>query len=259
MKKLAYILVFAVLFILQGCKSYTSNIILKTKTEEQTWKSAYESVVVENPLKPGDKIQFSVFTNEGESIIDPSGSLVTTKSFSDGNSSAMDKPTYEVLENGSCLFPLLGKIQVNGLKTSQLDSLLSAQYETYYNGVYVISKITNKKIIMLGGKGGQIIPYTTNMNLLEAIALYGGLPDNSKGFNIRIVRGDLKNPEVKIVNLRTLSDMKNSIVTLKPDDIIYIEPVRRPASESIRDNMYILNIVQVLITMSILFSQLSNP
>lgn len=255
MKTSFYLFLLACMGILQGCKTYTSNIILKTKPEEQNWKSVYESLVVENPIKPGDKLQFSLYTNEGESIIDPSGTLVATKSFGDGTVSTPDKPTYEVLENGICLFPLIGKMQVSGLKTSQLDSVLSGLYEKYYNGVYVISKVINKKIIMLGGQGGQIIPFTTNMNLLEALAVYGGLPDNARGYNIRVIRGDLKNPEVKIVNLRTLADMKSSIVTLKPDDIIYIEPVRKPGSESVRDNLYILNIVQVLVTMSILFNQ----
>ena len=96
------------------------------------------------------------------------------------------------------------------------------------------------------------------MNLLEAIAIYGGLDDKSKGYNIRIVRGDLKNPQVMVVNLRTISDMKKSIVNLNPDDIIYIEPVRRPATESVRDNLYIVNIVQVFLTLSVLLQTLSK-
>ena len=155
------------------------------------------------------------------------------------------------------MFPVIGKLQITGLKTSQLDSVLSSKYESYYNGVYVISKVVNKKIIILGGgKGGQILPFTSNMSLLEVIALYGGLDDKSRGYNIRVIRGDLKNPEITVVNLKTITDMKSSIVTLKPDDIVYIEPVRRPTSESLRDNMYILNIFQVMLTTAVLIRTL---
>ncbi len=243
---------------ISGCKSYTSNVILKTEPTDINWQSAYSKVTIEYPIKAGDKIQFSLFTNLGESIIDPAGNLVAVNTgFGEENKSNVDKPTFEVLESGMCLFPVIGKLQVNGLKTSQLDSVLSARYESFYNGVYVISKVINKKIIILGGgKGGQLVPFTSNMSLLEAIAVYGGLDDKSRGYNIRIIRGDLKNPEITVVNLSTMKDMKSSIVTLKPDDIIYIEPVRRPASESLRDNMYILNIFQVILTTAVLIKTL---
>ena len=238
--------------LLQSCSSYRSNIILQTKPEDLNWKQTFEKVVVENPIKLGDKIQFSVFSNQGESIIDPSGNMVTAKNYGDANSNTIDKPTYDVLESGFCHFPLIGKVAVAGLKTSQLDSVLSKKYEQFYNGVFVLSKVVKKKIVVLGGSGSKIIPYTTNMTLLEAIALYGGLDEKTKGANIRVIRGDLKNPEVTVVNLKTIADMKKSIVNLRPDDVVYIEPIRRPGTEAFRDNLYIFNIIQVITTLSVL-------
>lgn len=259
MKNSKYIFIVLVVgLLLQSCKSYTSNVILKAEPSDINWKSAYEKAVVENPIKVGDKIQYSIFTNQGESIIDPNGSLISAKSFGDGEKSAVDKPTYEVLESGMCLFPLLGKISVVGLKTSQLDSLLAIKYETYYNGVYIISKVINKQIVILGGSLGKILPYENNMNLLEALAMYGGLDEKSKGYNIRILRGDLKNPEVTVVNLSTINDMKNSMVNLRPDDIIYIEPIRRPGAEAVRDNMYVFNLLQVIVTLSLLINNFTK-
>lgn len=252
MKNKLFILAIGAILLLQSCSSYRSNIILQTKPEDLNWQQTFEKVVVENPIKLGDKIQFSVFTNQGESIIDPSGNMVTAKNFGDANNNTIDKPTYDVLESGFCHFPLVGKVSVLGLKTSQLDSVLSAKYEQFYNGVYVLSKVVNKKIVILGGAGSKIIPYTTNMTLLEAIALYGGLDEKSKGYNIRVVRGDLKQPEVKVVNLKTIADMKQSIVNLRPDDVVYIEPIRRPGTEAFRDNLYIFNVIQVITTLSVL-------
>lgn len=252
MKNKLFILAIGAILLLQSCSSYRSNIILQAKPEDLNWQQTFEKVVVENPIKLGDKIQFSVFTNQGESIIDPSGNMVTAKNFGDANNNTVDKPTYDVLESGFCHFPLVGKVSVLGLKTSQLDSVLSAKYEQFYNGVYVLSKVVNKKIVVLGGTGSKIIPYTTNMTLLEAIALYGGLDEKSKGYNIRVVRGDLKQPEVKVVNLKTIADMKQSIVNLRPDDVVYIEPIRRPGTEAFRDNLYIFNIIQVITTLSVL-------
>jgi polysaccharide export outer membrane protein len=96
------------------------------------------------------------------------------------------------------------------------------------------------------------------MNLLEAVAAYGGIDERAKGYNIRIIRGDLKNPEVTIVNLTTINDMKNSIVNLRPDDIIYIEPIRRPGAEAVRDNMYVFNLLQVIVTLSLLINNFTQ-
>lgn len=242
-----------VVLALSSCKSYKSNIILIAEEGDINWKDSFTRVMVQYPIKVGDKIQFSIYTNLGESIIDPSGNLVTApNTFGDENQSNVQKPTYDVLEDGSCLFPVIGKLNVLGMKTSELDSVLSSRFEAYYNEVYVISKVVNKKLIVIGSKGGRLIPFTSNMNLLEVLAIYGGLDDNSKGYNIRVIRGDLKKPEITVVNLKTINDMKNTIVSLRPDDIIYIEPVRRPTSEGIRDNLYFFNIVQILLTMTVI-------
>ncbi|MES2618604.1 MAG: polysaccharide biosynthesis/export family protein [Bacteroidota bacterium] len=262
MKHINYLIFFlAVITILSGCKSYTSNVILTAEDKDVNWHSAYQKTIIDYPINVGDRIQFSLYTNLGESIIDPSGKLVSAggTAVGDVNSLSVEKPSFEVTEAGFCLFPVIGKVVVKGLTLAKLDSLLSSKYETYYNEVFVISKIINKRVIVLGGKGGQIIPFTNpNMNLLEAIALYGGLTDQTRGYNIRIIRGDLKNPEVAIVNLRTIADMKSSIISLKPDDIIYIEPVRRPVAESVRDNLFIINIVQVLLTFSVLVNSFAT-
>lgn len=252
-------LLFGIISLMSGCKSYTSNVILKTDEKDINWQSAYQKTIISYPITIGDRIQFSLYTNLGEAIIDPSGKLVNTGSVGDGNNVSSEKPSFEVTEGGYCFFPVIGKQMVKGLTVAQLDSTLSAQYENFYNEVYVISKVVNKRVIVLGGKGGQIIPFTNpNMNLLEVLALYGGLDEKSMGYNIRIIRGDLKNPEVAVVNLKTIADMKSSIISLKPDDIIYIEPVRRPVAEGVRDNLFIINIVQVLLTFSLLVDSITS-
>jgi polysaccharide export outer membrane protein len=256
MKKLGQILFLIVgLMFLNSCKMYTSNIILKTEKETLNWKQTYQKVIVEYPISIGDKIQFSVFTNSGENIIEPSGKMIKVETSSTSTSTeSTGGISYEVLENGTCHFPLIGRINVVGLKVSQIDSMLAQKYETYYNEVYIVSKVINRKVIVINGIAGQLIPFRPNMSLFEVIALGGGLNDNVKAFNIRIVRGDLNNPEIKVINLKTIQTMRESIVNIMPDDIVYIEPVRKPVSESVRDNMVFLNISQLVFTFYILFN-----
>jgi polysaccharide export outer membrane protein len=256
MKKLSQLLFLLIgLLFLNSCKIYKSNVILKTENETLNWKQTYQKVIVEYPISIGDKIQFSVFTNSGENIIEPSGKLVKVESSASSTSTeTAGGISYEVLENGTCHFPLIGRINVVGLKISQIDSMLAQKYETYYNEVYIISRVINRKVIVINGVAGQLIPFKPNMNLFEVIALGGGLSDNVKAYNIRIVRGDLNNPEIKVINLKTIKSMSESIVNIMPDDIVYIEPVRKPVSESVRDNMVFLNISQLVITFIVFFN-----
>ena len=258
MKKIGQILFLVVgLLFLNSCKMYTSNIILKTEKETLNWKQTYQKVIVEYPISIGDKIQFSVFTNSGENIIEPSGKLVKVETSSTSTSSSTESTggiSYEVLENGTCHFPLIGRINVLGLKISQIDSMLAQKYETYYNDVYIISKVINRKVVVINGIAGQLIPFRPNMNLFEVIALGGGLSNTAKAYNIRIVRGDLNKPEITVVNLATVKSMKETIVNIMPYDIIYIEPVRKPVTESISDNIVFLNITQLIFTFYIIFN-----
>lgn len=233
---------------------YKSNIILKAEDKDINWTEMYKNAIIEHPITIGDRIQFTVFTNLGESIIDPSGQLIRVETGTDPGT--ITQTGYEVLEDGNCYFPVLGKVSVYGLKTSQLDSLLSVKYEKLYNEVIVISKVVNRKIIVYNGIKASIFPYTSNMNILELIAVSGGLSNDVKGYDIRVVRGDLSKPEVTVVNLRSIEEMKKSIVSLKPNDIVYLEPVRKPLSEGVRDNIFILNIGQVFLTFLVIINSL---
>lgn len=259
MRKIAAILIFIFVFALSSCKKYTSNVMLKTKTSDINWSAEYKKVVDEYKLRPGDKIQYSIYTNLGEAIIDPSGNLVSANSSAPTDNQTVNsgRPEYEISESGFCFFPVIGKFKIAGLKISELDSLLSTSYEKFYNQVYVISRVTNKRVIVLGGNGSKIIPLVNyNTSLLEIIALYGGISNDARAYNIRIVRGDLKNPEITVVNLRTVEDMKNTIINIKPDDIVYIEPVRRPFTEGLSEYREVFYMLNSLVTLYLLIDRL---
>jgi polysaccharide export outer membrane protein len=63
-----------------------------------------------------------------------------------------------------------------------------------------------------------------NTSLLEALALSGGVSANGKAHRIKLIRGDLKNPQVYLIDLSTIDGMKKANMTLQGNDIVYIEP-----------------------------------
>jgi polysaccharide biosynthesis/export protein len=55
------------------------------------------------------------------------------------------------------------------------------------------------------------------------LAKAGGIQDG-KAHRIKLIRGDLKNPQVYLIDLSTIEGMTKANLTLQANDIIYVEP-----------------------------------
>jgi polysaccharide export outer membrane protein len=114
-------------------------------------------------------------------------------------------------------------------------------------------------VVVLGAGGGAVIPLQNeNTNLIEVLALYGGLEAGAKADKIRLLRGDLNNPFVYKIDLSTVAGMQSSIIQIEPGDIIYIEPWRRPWLEGFKDFSPILGLTTSALTLIVVIQNLST-
>lgn len=211
-------------------------------------------------IQPNDFLSVRVYTNKGEALIDPNGFLqfgaaaggsssprpVTSAGSpaSRSTSAGQSGTDYLVQADGRVRLPIINEVYVRGLTLLEADSVLKVRYDKYYVESFVRTAVTNNRVILLGASGGQVIPLNNdNMNLLEVLALAGGV-DGTGGAgaryggrvdNIRIIRGDLKNPQVQFIDLSTLEGMRRGNLQVEPNDIIYIQPIRRPFIEGLTD------------------------
>ena len=104
---------------------------------------------------------------------------------------------------------MVGEIKLDGLTIRQAEDLLQQAYATFYEDAYVVLRYTNKRVIVLGAPGGQVIPLTNeNVHLVEVLALAKGLTNDAKAHNIRVLRGD----QVFVADLSTIDGyVKNNI------------------------------------------------
>lgn len=222
------------------------------KVDEDTYalQDSVNKFIGEYQIRVGDQVELKVFANNGEIIIDPgTGVTVNTTSNQQGNGSF-----FVVYPDSVMRLPMIGEVAVVGFTGRQLDSALSSMYSKYYEGAYAITKVKNKRVIVIGPQGGKIIPFETqSMHLIELIALYGGMENDAKAYNIRLIRGDLKNPQVTVVDLSTIKAMTQNNLQILPDDIVYIEPVRRPFQESLQDNFRWFTVINSLLTLVLFF------
>jgi polysaccharide biosynthesis/export protein len=254
LKKIGFIFLVSLLFM--SCARYRQNILFQVNEE-----SVYDSLVVQSNeleknyiIKANDFLNVSVYTSNGEVLIDPE-----SKYASDGGGNANSTQAdnggglkYLVDANGFVNLPMLGKIKIDSLTIPQADSILSLKYGEYYQKCFVLTKCVNRRVTVLGANGGAIVPIENeNTTLIEIIAKAGGVSNSAKATNIRLVRGEGVNQKIAIIDLTTVEGIKLANLKVENHDIIYVEPVRKVLNEAIQDITPILSIFTSLITLAV--------
>lgn len=238
-------------------------------------------------IHPNDLLNVQVYTNKGEKLIDPNGYLqfgltggtggaptaapaASSGIGGRGGSSATvpGSTQFVVQADGTVRLPLVDRVALQGLSLIQADSVLRIRYSEYYKEPFIKTAVTNNRVIILGAPGGLVVNLANdNMNLLEVLALAGGPDGGASGGstgiarnggridNIRVIRGDLKNPQVQFINLNTIEGMRKGNLQVEPNDIIYIQPVRRPLLDNLADATPVLSVASTLLSaVSIVFT-----
>ena len=248
------------LIILTSCKAYKQDVMFNYSDEfnENHLSAAVYHAEKNYVIQTDDRLSLQVYTNNGERIIDPNNELqmggTRNNQNSQNNRRTLD---YLVLSDGTAKLPLLGYVKIDSMTINQAELLLQEKYNEFYTDSYVQLNYSNKRVIILGAGGSKIIQLQNeNMSLLEILAITGGLNQGDKAQNIKILRGHLSNPQVFQVDLSTISGMKQSIVSIEPGDIIYVEPWRRQWKSVIGDITPLLGFITSILTFGLFIKTL---
>jgi polysaccharide biosynthesis/export protein len=251
------------LVIFGSCRAYRQDIMLQL--EGSTFQNMQEQATEAERtyiIQLYDHLEVDVYTNKGERLVDPDAALIRELGGAQAglqNRNLQLRPQYLVQESGEVRLPMVGDVALAGYTLYQADSLLALAYADYYKEPFVITRFVNKRVIVLGATGGQVIPLENqNVNLLEVLALAGGLTTTGKAHNIRLIRGDLGNPQVQLIDLSTIDGLRRASLQVQSGDIIYVEPIRRVLPETIRDISPVLGLVTSLLTLTLLIVRLGN-
>ena len=226
--------------LLSACSSYKQNILFNSDQLSYPSQSSLE-VNKNRTIEIGDYLTLEVFTKNGEKIIDPDFELANTNINAER---LRPKLKYRVRNDGFVKAPMVGEVELKGKTLHEAEEILQKEYEKFYKSSFVNLGFLNKRVIVLGSTGGQVIPLENeNTTLVEIIALSGGIDNNGKGHNIRILRDN----SAFVVDLTTIEGYQSGNIMMEPGDVVYIEPVRRPFSEFLRENGPIISIVTSLV------------
>ena len=250
--------------ILGSCGIYNKNVLFESEGEIIADSLLHSLSTVEKNyiVQSNDLISIHVSSNSGENLVDPTGELLS-------NELQTEKLEYLVKTDGTVKLPLIGNIKVSGLNLYELDSMLELKYNKYYNDVFVISKLLNKRVVVIGNLGGgvggaimniggnvsaQVVKLEyENMNLIEVLAEAGGVDFLAKVNKIKVIRGNLKNPNVYIIDLSTIEGVRKANLLVQPNDIIYVERYGKVVSQILREITPVLTFAGAIVNFALLY------
>ncbi|MEQ8304880.1 MAG: polysaccharide biosynthesis/export family protein [Cyclobacteriaceae bacterium] len=213
--------------------------------------SAANQVLYDYVIQSNDYLTIEVYSNNGERVIDPNPELSNNQRLDNTEDT---KPRYLVNIEGRVKLPMVGEVSVEGLALREAEARIEEAYKQYFKAPYVNIAYANKRVILLGATEGKVIPMENqNLRLTEVLALGGGLNNTARANNIRILRGN----EVFISDLSTLQGYRTGDILIKPGDIVYVEPVRRPGTEALKDYAGILSLMVSLASLIVVIVSLN--
>ncbi len=228
MKRFIFLLVLALFW---GCSAKKDYILFQNdinKTTQTPTKPV--KITYQYKIMPGDILQIEIF-NHPE---------LTSKTGNNG---------IKVFPNGDIFMPLIGKVKVAGLTEEQAMEKLTKLYAEYLKNSYVNVVDMSKKVYVLGEvrKPGAVQLQKDYTTLIDVISKCGGLTETARRNKIIIISGGLENPKIKQVDLTKLSALNIKSMILKPDDIVYVQPVGiKPLDVRLQGYQPILSFINTL-------------
>lgn len=244
---------------LYSCKPLNPSIMFKTDKDYEYDKLSNESVA-DYKIAPNDVISFRLFTNNGFKLIDITTSNNTSGG---GNQQVMFNQgiNYTVEYDGSVNLPILGRVNIAGKTIREAEFFLEEEYKDGFINPFILLTVQNRRVTVFLGDGGSgsIVPLNNNnMTLLEGIAQAGGLANTGRADRIKLIRGELSDPKVYLIDLSTIEGIAQANIILQANDMIYVEPVGITGRQLISEISPFLSFITSTITLYFFLENIKN-
>ncbi len=206
-----------------------------------------------NPtLKSGDLLLINVYSSNIETSIPFNLPTTNTNVRAGYNNGIAANTGYLINQNGDIDFPIIGKLNLMNLTTSEASELIKLKLETYLSNPIVNIQIQNFKITILGevkNPGTFQIP-NERITIPEAIGLAGDLTINGVRNNITLVRDSNGIKKEIMLDLTSKEIFNSQYYYLAQNDVIYIRPNQAKINSSTMSTSYgmFISIASLLIT-----------
>ncbi len=255
------IFIIIVSFLQHSCRTVYPNMMFK-EIESNKIPEKINSLTKEYKIQKGDEITLKIYTRDGMTLIDPiKSSALGANDMAQSNQQF--NAVFVVNNDGIVELPIIGKKKVDGYNEEELRLILKKEFDNIYNNPFVYLRVENRRAIVFKGTEGFIVPLNkTPTTIFEVLAKSGGIDRHMKSYDIQLIRGNLKNPDIYKIDLSTMKGIQNSELYIQSNDIIYVQERRRPLYYAISDIAPIITvplaIVSSITTTILLFITINN-
>lgn len=261
MKKLVFLFLLILgLFSLNSCKVLFPNRMFKEKGYEYLQPS--REPITQYVIQPGDQITLQLFARQGFDLLDvllrdsEASEAVTGGNNSMRMTNVRNQLFYLVEPDGFVELPIFGRIYVQGYTEKQLEELIEKRSSILFNDPFAIVRVSNRRAIVFLGPRGSVVPLNPQpTTLLEVLASAGGLSNDLKAYKIRILRGDLNNPQIIKIDLSTLSGLKDADLIVQTNDVIYVENRLRGTNAVLRELTPVLSLSTTALSLLLIYQR----
>lgn len=225
-----------------GISMFTSCVpqkkIIYLQNEQMLNDSVFMSIEYENErtfaykVQPGDNLyiriasldeKFSTYFN----FVSQGNPMSSSTQYSSGNA-AIYLNGYTVGADGDIALPIVGNVSVKDLTIDEIQVRVQKIIDEYLKETVVYVKLGVFNLTILGEvlRPGQYQIYQSDINIFQAIALAGNATDFANKSNIKIIHQTPKGSQIVRVNLNDADILSSPEYYLKPNDIVYIEPLK---------------------------------
>jgi protein involved in polysaccharide export with SLBB domain len=134
---------------------------------------------------------------------------------------------YQVSDKGFIFMPLVGRVNVAGIKAYRLEEMLNEAMAVYIQkpNVSILVNATGKIMVVGAVRSPGVYKVAPEMTVMEAILTAGSYDKgNAQLKNVLVMRGTVDKPEVVRLNLKQMIKHGNrrDNITVKPGDMIYV-------------------------------------
>ena len=133
---------------------------------------------------------------------------------------------YLVDKEGYVDFPVLGKLQVDGISRNELADMLKEKLSGYLKNPIVTIQFLNFKVTVLGEvrNPGSYKVNSERVSIFDALGMAGDLQINAKRKNVLVMREDGDEKVFAQLDLTSENIIHSPFFYLQQNDVVYVEP-----------------------------------
>lgn len=159
---------------------------------------------------------------------------------------------YIVDSEGYINMPVVGKLKVEGLTTSEVSALITEQVSKDVHNPYVRVEMATFRVNVIGEvmEPGAMEVKTERYSILDALSDAGDLTQYGRRDNVLLIREENGNRTYHRLDLTSADLLTSPYYYLQQNDVVYVEPndVRKSNSEYDQNKSYKVQVISTVVS-----------